>query len=105
LLRVVNVSVASASYVARLLAAFPDTIGSNVSPTGASQEAPIEPLTPRETEVLQLIASGASNPQIAGALFIAVDTVKRHCTHIYRKLGVSNRTQAATRGKELHLVE
>jgi LuxR family maltose regulon positive regulatory protein len=99
-----NVPAHLASYLDRLLAAFP---GDESSTSAASplQESPAEPLTPRETEVLRLVAAGASNPEIAAALFIAVDTVKRHCTHIFQKLGVSNRTQAAARARELSLVE
>lgn len=52
-------------------------------------------LTERETEVLQLLAQGASNPQIAEDLFITVNTVKSHISHILAKLQVENRTQAA----------
>jgi LuxR family maltose regulon positive regulatory protein len=100
LLRHVGLSAHSAGYAARLLAAFPEPTDGH-----GPQRAPTETLTPRETEVLQLVTAGASNPEIAAALFIAVDTVKRHCTHIYRKLGVCNRTQAATRARELGLVE
>jgi LuxR family maltose regulon positive regulatory protein len=105
LLRKLDASHAPASYVARLVATFPATSEPDVPPASAAQGALIESLTPREMEVLQLIAAGASNPEIARALFIAVDTVKRHCTHIYRKLDVSNRTQAAMRAGELSLIE
>jgi LuxR family maltose regulon positive regulatory protein len=65
----------------------------------------IEPLTPRESEVLRFLVAGASNAQIAQELFITVNTVKRHITHILGKLGVDNRTQAAMRARELGLVE
>ncbi|MBN1259378.1 MAG: helix-turn-helix transcriptional regulator, partial [Anaerolineae bacterium] len=64
----------------------------------------IEPLTPREREVLQLIAAGYSNPDIAAQLVIAVTTVKTHAKNIYGKLGVSNRFQAAARAKDLQLL-
>ncbi len=53
-----------------------------------------EPLSEREREVLQLLARGASNQEIAQELVIAVDTVKRHISHIFSKLGVKNRVQA-----------
>jgi len=56
-----------------------------------------EPLTPREAEVLQLLASGQTNRQIAQTLVISRGTVKVHVEHIIRKLGVSDRTQAAVR--------
>ena len=52
-------------------------------------------LTEREREVLALIARGASNPDIARELYLSVDTVKTHVRHLFRKLGVTNRTMAA----------
>ena len=53
-------------------------------------------LTDREVEVLNLLAQGASNPQIAEELFITINTVKTHISHILSKLQLENRTQAAT---------
>jgi ATP/maltotriose-dependent transcriptional regulator MalT len=61
-------------------------------------------LTPRELEVLRLIAGGLSNPAIANELIISVGTVKAHTASIYSKLGVNNRVQALSRGRELHLL-
>ncbi|HEY3368995.1 MAG TPA: response regulator transcription factor [Symbiobacteriaceae bacterium] len=52
-------------------------------------------LTEREIEVLRLVGQGASNRDIAQALFISEKTAKNHLTHIFEKLGVSDRTQAA----------
>lgn len=52
-------------------------------------------LTEREREVLALLACGASNREIARELYLSVDTVKTHVRHLFRKLGVGNRTQAA----------
>jgi two-component system response regulator DegU len=52
-------------------------------------------LTERELEVLRLVAQGASNREIAAALFISEKTTKNHLTHIFEKIGVSDRTQAA----------
>jgi LuxR family maltose regulon positive regulatory protein len=63
-----------------------------------------EPLTPREIEVLQLVAAGDSNPEIAQKLFIAVNTVKKHITNIFGKLGVTSRTQAVARAREWELL-
>jgi LuxR family maltose regulon positive regulatory protein len=65
----------------------------------------VEPLSPRELEVLVLIAAGASNPEIARDLTISVNTVKRHVTNIFGKLGVTSRTLAVARGRELELVD
>jgi LuxR family maltose regulon positive regulatory protein len=63
-----------------------------------------EPLTGRELEVLRLLAAGSSNQQIARELFVAVDTVKKHVTHVLGKLGAVNRTQAAARARQLGLI-
>jgi LuxR family maltose regulon positive regulatory protein len=51
-----------------------------------------------------LLAAGSSNQAIAEELVVALDTVKRHLTHIFDKLGAANRTQAVTRARELRLL-
>lgn len=61
-------------------------------------------LSPRETEVLRLVAQGNSNPQIAAALFVGEATVKTHLVHVFEKLGVGDRTRAVTRAMELGLL-
>jgi DNA-binding NarL/FixJ family response regulator len=66
--------------------------------------APAEELTPREREVLGLVAEGKTNAEIAQALFLSVGTVKLHVEPIIAKLGVSDRTQAAVRALELGLL-
>ena len=55
---------------------------------------PIEPLTPREQEVLRLAASGITVDEIAGRLFLSPNTVKTHLTHVYAKLGSRGRSDA-----------
>ena len=64
-----------------------------------------ESLSKRELQVLQLLACGASNLEIAQELVIAIDTVKRHASNIFSKLGVQNRVQAVRKAQEpgLHL--
>ncbi len=64
----------------------------------------LDPLTERETEVLHLLASGLSNGSIADRLFLAIGTVKKHTHSIYSKLGVTSRTQAIHRARELDLL-
>ena len=70
----------------------------------ANQNLP-HPLTPKELEVLGLLAQGLRNPQIAERLFITTGTVKGHVNKILHKLAVSNRQQAAIRARELELVK
>lgn len=72
--------------------------------TGAKMDIP-EPLTVREEEVLRLVATGLSNKEIAALLFISDGTVKSHVEHILRKLGVSDRAQAAVWAVRNGLVE
>ena len=73
--------------------------------THAAPPPLIEPLSTRETEVLHLIAAGLYNREIAEELVIAVGTVKRHINNIYGKLGVSSRTQAIAKARELRMLE
>jgi DNA-binding NarL/FixJ family response regulator len=62
------------------------------------------PLTQRESEVLRQLASGATNKEIAVALHISYETVKEHVQHILRKIGVTDRTQAAVWAVRKNLV-
>ena len=61
-------------------------------------------ITPRELEILTLVARGFSNREIATRLFVSVNTVKTHCARAFGKLGAARRTQAVQRGKELGLL-
>jgi DNA-binding NarL/FixJ family response regulator len=67
-------------------------------------DSPIEPLTAREMQVVQLMAQGLANKQIALALGISEHTVKFHLSSLYAKLGISSRTEAVKRGIELGLI-
>lgn len=62
-------------------------------------------ITPREYEVLQLIAQGLSNQEIAERLFLSLNTVKTHTSNVFSKLDVQRRTQAIQKAKELGLLE
>jgi len=72
--------------------------------SGVATPRPPERLTPREHEVLRLLAQGQTNREIAKSLVVSVGTVKVHVEHIIAKLGVSDRTQAAVRAVELGLL-
>jgi two-component system response regulator DesR len=68
-------------------------------------EAPAgPPLSDREREVLDLIASGATNREIAGRLFLSPHTVKEHTSSLYRKLAVRNRAEAVQKAQRLGLI-
>jgi ATP/maltotriose-dependent transcriptional regulator MalT len=61
-------------------------------------------ITPRELEVLELIAQGMSNREIAEKLFVSENTIKTHSSRVFDKLGAKRRTQAVQLGKELGLL-
>lgn len=61
-------------------------------------------ISKREHEVLQLMAKGLSNQEIADKLFVSLNTIKTHTSNLFLKLEVSRRTQAVQRGKELRLI-
>jgi len=61
-------------------------------------------ITPRELEILELIAQGLSNREIADKLFVSENTVKTHSSRVFDKLGAKRRTQAVQLGKELRLI-
>jgi LuxR family maltose regulon positive regulatory protein len=86
-------------YVAALLAAG----GAGLLPAAGETALP-EPLSPRELEVLRLIAAGLTNREIAEKLFLSPETVKKHSASIYAKLGVGHRTEAVARARSLDLL-
>jgi LuxR family maltose regulon positive regulatory protein len=88
-------------YVRHLMSAFPTDRAekTDLSKTHVSHPELIEPLSEREIEVLQLIAEGLTNTEIAARLYLSLNTVKVHTRNIYGKLGVNNRTQAVARGR------
>ncbi|HEY0840851.1 MAG TPA: response regulator transcription factor [Vulgatibacter sp.] len=62
-------------------------------------------LSPRETEILQLIAKGLTNPEVADVLSLSRSTIRTHLEHIYEKLDVTNRVEAVTEGLRKGLIE
>jgi LuxR family maltose regulon positive regulatory protein len=103
-------------YARRLLVAFPVTQPASavssvpyVGPPPSDDPRPppsplVEPLSQREIEVLELIAEGLTNPEIAARLYLALNTVKAHTRNIYGKLDVHSRTQAIARSRQLGLL-
>ena len=89
-------------YARKLLLAI--GVSGRPTPPPATVGSLIEPLTPREMEVLLLIAAGESNQAIAEKLIITVRTVKKHAGNIFGKLNVHSRTQAAARAREIGLL-
>ena len=79
-------------------------IGTRPEPDDFAHLPTPEPLTPRETEILRLLASGFTNRQIADALFLAEGTVKNHISTVLAKLGVKDRTRAVLRALHLGLL-
>ncbi len=73
------------------------------APAGAMDDL-VEPLSPREIEILACVSKGLSNDETGEKLFIAAGTVKWHMANIFGKLGVGNRTRAAAVARELGLI-
>jgi DNA-binding NarL/FixJ family response regulator len=96
------------THVDTLLAAFAIS-GAELSPPLAEKrltrhQGIAEALTPREKQVLRLIARGHTNQEIAEELVITLNTVKKHASGIYGKLAVHSRTQAVARAREQGLI-
>jgi LuxR family maltose regulon positive regulatory protein len=91
------------AYVRQLLAAFStdQTVRDDTKAPLTDRAELVELLSERELEVLQLIAKGLTNREIADRLFLSLHTVKVHARNIYGKLDVSNRTQAVARASDL----
>jgi LuxR family maltose regulon positive regulatory protein len=102
-------------YAGKILAAFPnadDLLAAQATPAGRTPSGSIHPpqfelvetLSERELEVLQLIADGLTNREIAAKLFISLHTVKVHAHNVYGKLDVHSRTQAVATARDLGIL-
>lgn len=97
----------SPDYVRRILAAFPadEPVKTGTLKRQDTDSEWIEPLSERELDVLQLIAEGLTNQEIASRLYLSLNTIKAHTRTIYSKLGVSNRMMAVVRAKALGILK
>jgi LuxR family maltose regulon positive regulatory protein len=91
-------------YVDKLLTAFPQSATVPQSEIRNLKSKMVEPLSPRELEVLRFIEQGLSNQEIADRLFLAVSTVKGYTRTLFDKLQVQRRTEAVVRARELGLL-
>jgi LuxR family maltose regulon positive regulatory protein len=91
-------------YVNKLLAAFPQPTALSQSEVKNQKSEILDSLSPRELEILHLIAQGLSNQEIADRLFLAVSTVKGYTRTLFDKLQVQRRTEAVVRARELDLL-
>jgi len=96
-----DISQANQPYLNSLLDACQATFGESVR---HQPGALLDPLTPRELEIMHLIGKGYSNPEIASKLVVSLNTIKKHTSNIYGKLGVRSRTQAIARAQQLNLL-
>ena len=94
------------NYALQLLSQFDSEIPSirGLQEKAATSGALFDPLSPREQEVLHLLALGKTNSEIAQQLIVARGTIKAHTASIYRKLDASNRTEAVARARQLGIL-
>jgi LuxR family maltose regulon positive regulatory protein len=101
--RAVAASRAARDHLNRVARAFRSPIGQPERPAPAASGLP-EPLTGRELEVLGLVAAGRPNREIADELVVTLETVKKHLSHVFDKLGAANRSEAVARARKLRLI-
>ena len=94
-----DTAISGAGYLAALLRSCGQADAVPLRRRATASPGLAEPLTDRELEVLRLLAAGRSNQHIAGDLVVALNTVKKHVTHVLGKLGAANRTEAAARAR------
>jgi LuxR family maltose regulon positive regulatory protein len=92
------------AYMDKLLAAFPESREAIPQSKMTDQRSKlVEPLSERELEVLKLLRSELSGPEIAQRLIVSLNTLRTHTKNIFNKLGVNNRRAAIRRAEELDL--
>jgi LuxR family maltose regulon positive regulatory protein len=89
------------AYIHKLLAAFVNT--NEFHPSSFIPQPLVEPLSERELEVLKLLGTELSGPEIARELIVSLNTLRTHTKNIFNKLGVNNRRTAVRRAEELDL--
>jgi LuxR family transcriptional regulator, maltose regulon positive regulatory protein len=94
---------AGTEHLHRVIQAFQPTTAQSDS-TARAVLGLVEPLTDRELEVLRLLAAGRRNRDIAAELVVTLETVKKHTSHIFDKLGAANRTEAVAHARRLGLI-
>jgi LuxR family transcriptional regulator, maltose regulon positive regulatory protein len=94
---------AQLGYTGKLLAAFVPPVNKQSTIKNPKSEM-VEPLSERELEVLKLLRSELSGPEIAGQLIVSLHTLRTHTNNIFKKLGVNNRRAAVRRAEELDLL-
>lgn len=99
LLQAVAAQGTSAAYIDRILDTSPQP-----PPHRATQQPLVDPLSDRELDVLRLLNSELTGPEIAGELMVSVNTIRTHTKNIYSKLGVTSRRAAVRHAEELHLL-
>jgi LuxR family maltose regulon positive regulatory protein len=104
ILHYANAQGVSPRYTKRLLEAFSTEPGLKDLHTGVVETSSVDALSERELEVLRLLNTDLSTPEIANELVVAVSTVRSHVKNIYSKLNVHSRLEAIDRAKELNLV-
>jgi LuxR family transcriptional regulator, maltose regulon positive regulatory protein len=101
--RLPGLSGAARDHLNRIVRAFgaPARHGGGTAPAVATL---VVPLTDRELEVLRLVGAGKRNREIARELVVTLETVKKHISHIFEKIGADNRTEAVARAREVGLI-
>jgi LuxR family maltose regulon positive regulatory protein len=92
-------------FAARIMQEFSASPGQDSAARSVTQVGLVEALSERELEVLQLMAHGLTNAEIAGRLYLSPNTLKAHTQNIYQKMDVHSRVQAVNRGRELGLLD